>query len=1072
MTKFFHIGFLTLAIILLPSAALSQNVPDEVRITFTKAPKSPDGKGVVEKAATESTAAILKPPPTADTKDLILAAVFEQNIGKDQAFRVSIDNRSSRGWSLLVVEMSADKECNSVLPFRKLSAQGITRDADVPVIQVASNAATRSEWLNEETPGTQRYAILASPTESKLRSVFMSVEFLAGLSTGRAAPNTGSLAELKIGQPKGKSEAYADYRVAGQQITITLGNVYGESGDVLRPAEYYDALMLVAGCRYQYDKGSVPFDALRVGWLNNKALANYQTGNLAEAKRDYETALELVLKLQQADSIPRNFEKLVTTTNLAQVYATLGDQKAAIKLYREAEQLAMKQNPSVVEQQMVSVYGGLGTSLEFEKKYDEALIYYTKAHALTTRHRMDASEGIVLNSLGRLAAVSGNRVDAEKYFQQAITVSERTRNQAGIGSASNNLGWFYVQDKRYADAHAAFMRSSEIFSDLGNRTAQATALGNLMFVEGLQNRPEAAVYFGKRAVRLLQSVRGGLTGVEKQLQRSFLLSREETYRTLADILISLERLAEAEEVVGLLKEQEYATISATRDGPSVEFVPYNDAEESLQEKIDEVAFLRKTRADLQAERNAAGTAFTKQAELDGVDKSIGLVNAAFRRSLERLASTEASVSDRIKTILGERNLQAVLSKLKKDHATEAVAVYTVIGTEDVRDANGNAIPDRKRTKFGWTVLVTPTDRKAYPIDVTGLEESVRRFREALASDTYDASVEAKKLYTAIFRQTSPKQRTTLEKDLEAALAASDNKTVMWSLDSVLRYVPIAALHDGKNYLVEKYRSVVFTPQSLTQLQAQNDPNWTVLGLGVSEARPGFDPLSGAKQELEYIVQPGMFDGTILLNDKFTKEETLRVWRDKKFPVIHIASHFKFHSTKPEESYLLLGDGELRISDIQNEDNLFDGVDLLALSACDTAMSNNGKESESFAYLAQDLGAKTVLASLWPVSDIGTPELMTRFYAIRSANKSMTKGETFHRAQLSMVRGEPIEGMRAQLRKTVTKPDGSATTEQEIRAERFGTGARKKDVPLFVADPRRPFAHPFYWAPFILIGNWK
>jgi CHAT domain-containing protein len=129
------------------------------------------------------------------------------------------------------------------------------------------------------------------------------------------------------------------------------------------------------------------------------------------------------------------------------------------------------------------------------------------------------------------------------------------------------------------------------------------------------------------------------------------------------------------------------------------------------------------------------------------------------------------------------------------------------------------------------------------------------------------------------------------------------------------------------------------------------------------------------------------------------------------------------------------------------------------------MSSNGKESESFAYVAQDLGAKTILASLWPVSDVGTPELMTRFYTLRSKNPTMTKGEAFHRAQLSLVRGEKIEAPG------VTKSTNGGTTGQGTRAEEFAAGVRA-NLPPYVKDPRRPFAHPFYWAPFVLIGNWR
>ena len=1054
-----HFLLFTFLILLLTMTSDSQTGGENIRITMLKAPKSSDGKSVVVERSAEHQLAILHPSSVTDEKNLVLAAVFEEDIGQDVAFRVKLDNRFTKDWSFIVVEMSKDHSCNSVLPFRKFSETGFTADSEVPVGKVRANGVAEGEWLTEEVGGVQKFAVIASPDPQKLQSIFMSVEFISGLSTGRSEPKVRELEELKLEQSKAKSDGLEEYRVGSRSITITLGSIYSSSGESLHPPDYYDALDLIAGCRYQFHKGSIPLDALRVGWLNNKALANYQIGELAKAKADYEAALGLLTKLTAADQKPRVLERIVTTANLAQVYATLGDQTSAISRYREAEKLANPRPASEVAQQLVSIYAGLGTSLEYNARFDDALGYYRKAEQIVRGNGL-ASAGIVYNALGRLAAQTGNRVEAGKYFKDAIALSEQVKNPAGVGSASNNLGYFYLQDKRYDEARQAFIRSSEIFADLGNRTAQATALSNLMFVERLQNRPQAAAFFGKRAVKLLQDVRGGLSTLEKQLQRSFLMSREETYRALADTLISLDRLSEAEEVFGLLKEQEYASLSTRRDGPSTEIVPYNDAEEAVQDKIDELSFLRKTRAELQAEREISGADFKKQGELDSVDRSIALINAAVARSLERLATTEPNVSERVKEILTARNLQSTLSKLKKSHNTEAVAIYTVIGTEDIRDAGGK--PSQARTKFGWTVLVTPTDRKAYPIDVRGLEETVRRLREALKSDKYDPRPDATKLYTAIFRQTSTKQRATLEDDLAEALARSENKTVMWSLDGVLRYIPMAALYDGTKYLVEKYRNVVFTPQSLIQLQAVNDENWSVLGMGVSEARQGFSPLDGAKDELEFIVRPGMFDGRVILNDKFTKEEAFRLWRDKKYPVIHIASHFKFHSTKPEESFLLVGDGELRVADLKAEDNLFDGVDLLALSACDTAMTSNGKEAESFSYLAQDLGAKTVLASLWPVSDAGTPELMKRFYTLRAGSSSMTKGEAFHRAQMSLLQGETISR-----EKSLTSGPANAK-----RAESFASGDKKPDLPLYVADKDRPFAHPFYWSPFVLIGNWR
>ena len=1054
---------LTVFVFAFPFVVLAQAPAGDIHITISKAPRNAAGDGVVEDKAVELPAAVLKVPATTD-KSAIIAAVFEKEIGKGEAFRMKIDNRSGVAWSFLVVEMSAVKSCNSVMPFKQFSDIGFTNDRSVPVQTVSARMSALSEWLDErESPGVQRFAVLASPDERKLQSVFMSVEFLAGLSTGRAEPNATALAELKIGQPKAKSEAFEEYRAGRQRITITLGSVYSETGEVLRSAEYYDALMLIAGCRYQYNKGAFPFDALRVGWLNNRGLANYQTGNLAEAKKDYETALELLTKLEAADAKPRLHERMVTTTNLAQVYATLGDQTEAIKRYREAEALGAKLDPILAEQSMSAIYGGLGTSLEYQNDYTAALSNYKKAYAITLRHDMGASEGIVLNSLGRLAANSGKIEDAENYFKQAISLSERERNQPGIGSGTNNLGWLYLRNKRYAEAHTAFLNSAQIFAELGNRTAQATALGNLMFVEQSQNHPQAAIFFGKRAVELLQSVRGGLTGIEKQLQASFLVSREETYRSLINNLISLDRLAEAQEIAKLLKEQEFASIAGTRGPVSGEIVPYSEAEEEVLMLLEKLAELRKVRAALQAEKDSAGDGFTKQAELKAIDDKLTMISAAFQMTLKNLARAEPSVSDRVKSIFEERNLQTVLSTLKKSHDTDAVAIYVVIGTEPETDAAGNEIKDKVRTKFGWTVLVTSTDRKAYSIDVRGLDASVRRFRMAVEGDQYDPMPEAKNIYNAVFKQAS-KARTTLETDLDAALASSENKTVMWSMDGMLRYVPVAALHDGKRYLVEKYRNVVFTRQSLAQLSLPNVPQWKVLGMGVSDERPGFPALSGAAEELQYIVRPEMYAGKVLLNNQFTKDDALSAWRDKQYPVVHIASHFKFHPTRPDQSYLLLGDGELKIADIQYDDNLFDGVDLLALSACDTAMVSNGKESESFAYVAQDLGAKTVLASLWPVSDAGTPELMTRFYTLRLGDPSMSKGEAFHRAQLSLVRGEDVPGLKP-------FPKKKSPESKVDRAENFGRAAQA-NLPLFTRDDRRPFAHPYYWAPFILIGNWR
>lgn len=333
----------------------------------------------------------------------------------------------------------------------------------------------------------------------------------------------------------------------------------------------------------------------------------------------------------------------------------------------------------------------------------------------------------------------------------------------------------------------------------------------------------------------------------------------------------------------------------------------------------------------------------------------------------------------------------------------------------------------------------------------------------MSSDKYDPTLLAKKIYKAIFQQTSVKQKTTLEADLREIFSSHVNKTLMWSLDGVLRYIPMAALHDGDGYLVEKYRHVTFTKESLLWLMNQPKIGADALGLGVSAGKSDLkmSTLPGVEKELSDIIKQtsettGILGGTRKLNAAFKKQEILNLKdEDNKFQTVHIASHYNFDPTDQNASYLLVGDGKLTFAEMKNENNLFGTVDLLTLSACDTGVSGNGKEAEGFAYLAQSLGAKSVIASLWKVSDAGTPELMIRFYKIRAADPQMSKGEAFRKAQLE------IMGI-----------DSDAKPANSTRAKLNAADGTTANLPLYNATGKPKFAHPHFWAPFVLIGNWK
>ena len=234
-------------------------------------------------------------------------------------------------------------------------------------------------------------------------------------------------------------------------------------------------------------------------------------------------------------------------------------------------------------------------------------------------------------------------------------------------------------------------------------------------------------------------------------------------------------------------------------------------------------------------------------------------------------------------------------------------------------------------------------------------------------------------------------------------------------------------------------------------------------MGLSRKVEGFDALPYVKEELAGIVKNsaadgGVLPGTVKLDEDFTQDEFRRALQESR-PVLHIASHFVFNPGVVTDSYLLLGRGtRLSLYDLEHTPGMrFDDVDLLTLSACQTAVSEKGtgRELEGFSTIAQRKGAKAVLATLWPVADPSTCALMKSFYLIHQEGKGVSKAEALQRAQLALLHG-------------IREP-GTSLTIADSRGAKLppDPGTAKP----FHADPARPYAHPYYWAPFVLMGNW-
>jgi CHAT domain-containing protein len=279
--------------------------------------------------------------------------------------------------------------------------------------------------------------------------------------------------------------------------------------------------------------------------------------------------------------------------------------------------------------------------------------------------------------------------------------------------------------------------------------------------------------------------------------------------------------------------------------------------------------------------------------------------------------------------------------------------------------------------------------------------------------------------------------------LKAELTARNIDTLIFCMGGGLRTLPLAALNDGNQFLVEQYNLAIVPAFSLTDFKYESLKNAQVLAMGASEFQDQA-PLPAVSVELETITQD-LWKGEAFLNQEFTENNLLAQRQKQPFQIIHLATHADFQPGNLRNSYLQLWDSRLTLNQIDQLHLDSPLVDLLVLSACRTAIGDAQAEL-GFAGLAVKAGVRSALASLWYVSDTGTLGLMTEFY--RQLKTAPTKAAALRQAQIAMLRGE----VRIHDRQLSNLSSGEVLPENV-------------QVP-FDED----FSHPYYWAAFTLIGN--
>jgi CHAT domain-containing protein len=279
--------------------------------------------------------------------------------------------------------------------------------------------------------------------------------------------------------------------------------------------------------------------------------------------------------------------------------------------------------------------------------------------------------------------------------------------------------------------------------------------------------------------------------------------------------------------------------------------------------------------------------------------------------------------------------------------------------------------------------------------------------------------------------------------IEEDLQAQQIDNLVFSLDSGLRSLPIAALHDGNGFIVERYSIGLIPSLSLTDTRYTDVKNLQVLAMGASQFTDQ-NPLPAVPMELSVIVGQ-LWQGQSFLNEEFTLDNLKTARASQPFGIIHFATHGEFKPGEPENSYIQFEDTKLRLDQLQDLKLNDPPVELMVLSACRTALGDEEAEL-GFTGLAVQAGVKSALGSLWYVSDEGTLGFMTQFY--EQLKQAPIKVEALRQAQLAMLRGE----VRLENGQLVT-PNGTFPLPPEL--------AELGDKKL---------SHPYYWSAFTLVGN--
>jgi CHAT domain-containing protein len=790
-------------------------------------------------------------------------------------------------------------------------------------------------------------------------------------------------------------------------ILSALGAALGEAKDW--PAAVKALREALAVKQRQFGMGNV----LTAPDLANLATALEKCGALEEARALAEA--DLAIRRKNPKFQPADLA--LSLNGLATIASAQGDFGLAVQAYREALSVARAHAQDDAAGPALPIAGildNLGLILGRLGDHDAAITHHLDA-LIIRQARLDARHpdiGRNLMHLGSAALRDRDWAGAAGYYRQALDifaaqgpepVLERAaclRNMAVLAAEQG----FFAQSRGdltaalaalhpvYGDNHPlslhcqidlafAFFQEGTLAQAGGLardvlRRAAAPGLASfqqpcwflLALLADRENQPASSILFGKLAVNAIQRQRAGLQTLERDLQQRFADRHRDVFRATAGFLAKAGRVAEAGRVIKMLKEYELFEL-IRRDpalDPRMTFAELTALEATYYNRGDDlIALLGAIAQDIAA----LGADDTALANLTARRDAAVAQFDDWLRGAERACAAAHPAAPAMP--LGATSLAARTALLQI--LPGAARLHLLLTTPEVQ--------------LGRDVAL------AEPV----LNRLIHEFRVAIEHRSEDVNRLGRVLYDHLIAPVA------------GPCAAAGIETLAVSPVGSLRYLPFAALHDGNRFLAETMATFLCTEAAPGTRTKPADTARKLAGFGVTRELPGFRALYAVADELARIVrhepdESGIFPGDVWLNQEFTAASLAAGLASHRN--VHVASHFVFEPAAASGSYLLLGDGaHLNLAELASERFCFGGVDLLTLSACETAMgeqAGDGSEVEGFGALVRRRGVNAVVASLWPVEDASTPALMEHFY--RRLHDGDTAPQALRAAQLHLASG--------------------------------------------------------------------